>query len=141
MFWVDARMAKQRGLDRHDMGHLRGNRNAWKILMGKREGKRLFLSRRHTGKDNIKIDLTAVVWEVMFWIRVAQDRQMAGFCKCCDKPAMFFLSGCLPSGGFGFCSAFEFQARDWQKFRLFSKTHCIAICSCIPLPVRIIRCQ
>jgi hypothetical protein len=49
-------------------------RNAYRILVGKPEGKRPLgrLGRRWV--DNIKMDLREIVWDGMDWIELAQDR-------------------------------------------------------------------
>jgi hypothetical protein len=38
-------------------------RNAYKILVGKSEGKRPFERRRRRWEDNIRMDLTEIGWE------------------------------------------------------------------------------
>jgi hypothetical protein len=45
-------------------------RNAYNILVGKPEGKRLLGSTRHRREDNIKMDLVKIVWEVVDWIHL-----------------------------------------------------------------------
>jgi hypothetical protein len=49
-------------------------RNAYRILVGKPEGKRPLGRRRHRWVDNIKIDLREIAWDGMDWINQAQDR-------------------------------------------------------------------
>jgi hypothetical protein len=49
-------------------------RNAYRILVGKPEGKRPLGRTKHKWVDNIKIDLREIVWDVMYWIDLAQDR-------------------------------------------------------------------
>jgi hypothetical protein len=49
-------------------------RNAYKILVGKPEGKRPLGRPRHWWVDNIKIDLRETGWDGMDWIDLAQDR-------------------------------------------------------------------
>jgi hypothetical protein len=50
-------------------------KNAYKVLVGKPEGKRLLLWRlRHRWEGNIKMDLTEVECEGAQWIQVAQNR-------------------------------------------------------------------
>jgi hypothetical protein len=48
------------------------NRNAYKILVGKPEGKRPLGRPRRRWVDNIKIDLREIGWD---WIDLAQDRE------------------------------------------------------------------
>jgi hypothetical protein len=49
-------------------------RNAYRILVGKPEGKRPLGRPRRRWADNIKIDLREIGWDGMDWIDVAQDR-------------------------------------------------------------------
>jgi hypothetical protein len=49
-------------------------RNAYKILVGKPEGKRPLRRPRHRWADNIEMDLTEIGWNGMDWIDVAEDR-------------------------------------------------------------------
>jgi hypothetical protein len=48
--------------------------NAYRILVGKPEGKRPLGRARHRWVDNIKMDLREVGWEGRDWIDLAQDR-------------------------------------------------------------------
>jgi hypothetical protein len=45
-----------------------GMRNAYKILVGKPEGKRLLGRTRHKCEVNVRIDLGEIVWEGVDWI-------------------------------------------------------------------------
>jgi hypothetical protein len=47
---------------------------AYRLLMGKLEGKRQLERPRYRRVDNIKIDLREVEWDGMDWIDVVQDR-------------------------------------------------------------------
>jgi hypothetical protein len=49
-------------------------RNAYKILVGKPEGKRPLGKPRRTLLDNLEIDLREIGWDSMDWIVRAQDR-------------------------------------------------------------------
>jgi hypothetical protein len=49
-------------------------RNAYRILVGKSEGKRPLGSLRRRWVDNIKMDLREIVWDGVDWICLAQDR-------------------------------------------------------------------
>jgi hypothetical protein len=49
-------------------------RNAYRILVGKPEGKRPLGKPRCRWVDNIKIDLREIEWAGMDWIDLAQDR-------------------------------------------------------------------
>jgi hypothetical protein len=49
-------------------------RNAYRLLVGKPEGKRPLGGPRHKWVDNIKMDLVAMGWGGVDWIGLAQDR-------------------------------------------------------------------
>jgi hypothetical protein len=48
-------------------------RNAYQILVGKSEGKRLLGRLRRRWEDNIRMDLRKTGWEGVDWIHLAQD--------------------------------------------------------------------
>jgi hypothetical protein len=50
-------------------------RNAYRILVGKPEGKRPLGRPRRRWADNIKIDLGEIEWDGRDWIELAQDRK------------------------------------------------------------------
>jgi hypothetical protein len=68
------RMVKSRrtGLAGH-VARMGEKRNAYRILVGKPEGKRPLGSQRHRWVDNIKMDLRGIEWDGMDWIDLAQD--------------------------------------------------------------------
>jgi hypothetical protein len=49
-------------------------RNAYRLLVGKPEGKRLLLRPRCRWVDNIRLDVGEVGWDNVDWIDLAQDR-------------------------------------------------------------------
>jgi hypothetical protein len=49
-------------------------RNAYRILVGKPEGKRPLGTPRYIWVDNIKMDLRVIRWDGVDWIDMAQDR-------------------------------------------------------------------
>jgi hypothetical protein len=51
------------------------NRNPYRILVGKPEGKRQVGSPRRRWVDSIKIDIREIGWDGMDWIDLAQDRE------------------------------------------------------------------
>jgi hypothetical protein len=51
-----------------------GKRNAYRILVGKPEGKRPLGRSRRRWVDNIKIDLRETGWKAVDWIDMAQGR-------------------------------------------------------------------
>jgi hypothetical protein len=53
-------------------------RNAYTILVGKPEGKRLLRRLRCRWVDIIKIDLREMGWDGVDWIEMAQDRDQWG---------------------------------------------------------------
>jgi hypothetical protein len=75
-------------------------RNAYRILVGKPEGKWPLGRPRRRWVDNIKMDLREIGWDGMDWIYLAQDRdrwralvntnEPSGSIKCW----VYFLSGC-----------------------------------------------
>jgi hypothetical protein len=50
------------------------NRNAYRTLMGKPEGKRPLAGPKRKWVDNIKVDLREIGWDGMDWLDLAQDR-------------------------------------------------------------------
>jgi hypothetical protein len=46
------------------------NRNAYRILVGKPEGKRPLRRPRRRWMDNIKMDLREMVWIGLIWLRI-----------------------------------------------------------------------
>jgi hypothetical protein len=78
-----------------------GNRNAYRILVGKPEGKRPLGRPRRRWEDNIRTDLRAIGWGGMGWIDLAQNRE--GSCEHGNEPSgsircWEFLSGCATGG-------------------------------------------
>jgi hypothetical protein len=53
---------------------LEEKRNAYRILVGKPEGKRPLGRPRHRWEDDIRIDLREIGWGGIDWIDLAQDR-------------------------------------------------------------------
>jgi hypothetical protein len=49
-------------------------RNAYRILVGKQEGKRQLGRPRRRWVDNIKMDVGEIGWDGRDWIELAQDR-------------------------------------------------------------------
>jgi hypothetical protein len=49
-------------------------RNAYKILVGNREGRRPVRRPRHGWEDNVRIDHKEIEWEGLDWMHLAQDR-------------------------------------------------------------------
>jgi hypothetical protein len=49
-------------------------RGAYRILVGRTEGRRPLGRPRRRWEDNIKMDRKEVGWEVLEWIDMAQDR-------------------------------------------------------------------
>jgi hypothetical protein len=49
-------------------------RNAYRLLVGKPEGKRPLRRTRRRWVDDIKMDLGEIGWDGMDWIEMAQDR-------------------------------------------------------------------
>jgi hypothetical protein len=53
-------------------------RNAYRILVGKQEGKLPLGKSRRRWTNNIKMDLTEIGWDGVDWIDLAQDRHQFG---------------------------------------------------------------
>jgi hypothetical protein len=49
-------------------------RNVYKVLMGKPEGKTPLVRPRHRWEDGIRMDLREIGWGSVEWIQLAQDR-------------------------------------------------------------------
>jgi hypothetical protein len=49
-------------------------RNAYRIMVGKPEGKRPLGRHRHRWEDNMKMNLRVIGWGGVDWIELAQDR-------------------------------------------------------------------
>jgi hypothetical protein len=49
-------------------------RNAYKILVGKPDGKRPLGRLRHSWEDNIRMDIKEIGWDDVDWIHLAQGR-------------------------------------------------------------------
>jgi hypothetical protein len=50
---------------------IKGMRNAYKILVGKPEGKRPLGRPRRRRKDNMRMDLREMGWEGVYWLLLA----------------------------------------------------------------------
>jgi hypothetical protein len=49
-------------------------RNVYRVLMGKPEGKRPLGRPRHRWEDGVRMNLREIGWESADWIQLAQDR-------------------------------------------------------------------
>jgi hypothetical protein len=49
-------------------------RNMYRVLMGKPEGKRPLGRPRRRWEDGIRMDLREIAWGSLYWILLAQDR-------------------------------------------------------------------
>jgi hypothetical protein len=55
-------------------------RNAYKVLVGKSEGKRPLRRPRHIWEDNISMNFRDIGWEVMEWIHLTQVNMLMNLC-------------------------------------------------------------
>jgi hypothetical protein len=55
------------------VGRMGAKTNAYRILVGKREGKRRLGKLRHRWVDSINMDVRAIGWDGEDWIDMAQD--------------------------------------------------------------------
>jgi len=67
------------------VARMRRTRNAYNILVGKREGKRPLGRPRSRCKDNIRMDLRKIEWEGVDRMHLAQDRYQR---RALVKPAV-----------------------------------------------------
>ncbi|KDR18535.1 hypothetical protein L798_07353 [Zootermopsis nevadensis] len=56
------------------VGRMGERRNAYRVLVGKSEGKRLLKRPRDRWEDSIKMDFREIGWHDMGWIHLSQDR-------------------------------------------------------------------
>jgi hypothetical protein len=63
--------------ERHE-ARIGAKRNAYRILVGKLEGKRPLGRPRRRWEDNVIMDLREIGWGGMDWIDLAQDRDQWG---------------------------------------------------------------
>jgi hypothetical protein len=64
-------------------------RNAYRILVGKPEGKSPLGRPKRRWAGSIKIDLIEIEWDGMDWIDLAQDRDQWSSCEHGNKPSGF----------------------------------------------------
>jgi hypothetical protein len=57
------------------MWHVWDRRGAYRVLVGRREGKTPLGTPRRESDDNIKIDLQEVRWRRMDWIDLVRDKE------------------------------------------------------------------
>ena len=62
-------------------------REVYRVLLGKPEGRRPLGRPRRRWVDNIRLDLQEVGDGYMDWIGLAQDRQVADVCECGNEPS------------------------------------------------------
>jgi hypothetical protein len=62
-------------------------RNAYRILVGKPEGKTPLGKPRRREEDIIRMDVRAIGWGGMDWIDLAQDRDQEGPCEHGNEPS------------------------------------------------------
>jgi hypothetical protein len=78
------------------VAHMGERRGAYRVLVGKPEGRRPLGRSRHRWEDTIKIDLQAVGWGHGLDRSGSGQGQVAGCCECGNEPLGFIKLG----GGF-----------------------------------------
>jgi hypothetical protein len=71
------------------VAHMGKRRGAYRVLVGKPEGKRPLGRSRLRWENNIKMDLQEMGWKGMDWIDLAHDRRVAGSCECGNETSGF----------------------------------------------------
>jgi hypothetical protein len=62
-------------------------RNVYRVLMGKKKGKRSLGKPRRRWEDGIRMDLREIGWGSVDWIQLAQEGPVAGSCEYGDEPS------------------------------------------------------
>jgi hypothetical protein len=77
------------------VARMRERRGAYRVLVGKPEGRRLLERHRRRWEGNIKMYLREVGWEDLDWIDLAQDRDRIGIgcCECGHELPCFIKCG------------------------------------------------
>jgi hypothetical protein len=71
-----------------------GDKNSYKILVGKPEGRRQLGRPLRKWKDNIRTYLRETGWEGVDWMHLAPDREtVAGSCEHSNEPSDFIKDG------------------------------------------------
>ena len=65
------------------------SRHAYRVLVGKPEGKNPLGRPRRRWEDNIKMDLREVDCDVRNWMGLAQEGTMEDLCKSRNEPSGF----------------------------------------------------
>jgi hypothetical protein len=79
----NGRWDSQTHRQQYDLIGMGEKRNAYRISVGKPEGKRPLGRPRRRWVDNIKMDLREIGWDGMDWIDLAQDRDQWNFLSGC----------------------------------------------------------
>jgi hypothetical protein len=69
------------------LAHMGGRTVAYRVLVGRPEGKRRLEKPGRKWEDNIKVYLLELGWGGMDWIDFAEDRErkVAGACECVNE--------------------------------------------------------
>jgi hypothetical protein len=66
-----------------------GNRNAYGILVGKPEGKRLLPRPKHRREYQMKMDLPELEWRRLLFLPGSGQRHVAGCCECGNEISVY----------------------------------------------------
>ena len=65
-----------------NVARMRQRRGAYRVLVGKTEGKRPLGRPKYRQENNIENDLKERRWESVDWIDLAQYMYVVGYCEC-----------------------------------------------------------
>ncbi|KAJ4437913.1 hypothetical protein ANN_13852 [Periplaneta americana] len=94
-------------------------RNAYRVLVGRPEGKRPLGRPRRRWEDNIKMDLREVGYDDRDWINLAQDRdQWRAYVRVAMNLRLSRIDGALTSRGIGGYMVFWLRMQQIQAYEL-----------------------
>jgi hypothetical protein len=83
------RMFKSRRMRLTEHVACMGEKNTFRVLVGKSKGKRTLGRPRRRWENNSKMDRREIVWCGMDWINLSHDGPVEGSCEYDNEPACF----------------------------------------------------